>query len=144
MIYFGSEAFKSAYVDEYNRYCHNNSPSAAAHTLGNPLVLFADQRLLVLCAGHTQASFAPLIHATWIPEEARFEFTKDDPVWNHARIARDNFLTHAWIYKDVLKRDDAIRFRYCAELARELVEASPSAEAMLQESARFQPYLCMS
>lgn len=141
IIYFGNQSFKDMYTAESIRYMRHNSSGVRFTNFATPEVLFAEQRLLLLCLHAHGGVAAPFLDAVWKPKQG--QFVRHDPAhgpWAFAALDPSQIFTHAWIHKWHLCDNEATRTDYCRSLSSILAAEFPDRVPQLQNIAAFARY----
>ncbi len=142
IVYFGHQAFKDYYAREAIRYMTNNSLGLTFSDDVRPELLFAEQRLLTMCAREMNLVAQPFLRAIWSPE--RLWFTKHDErfsEWIFFQLNNQPLFTHAWLYKRYIKDNLEARRNYCRDLVRAIMFEFPDQARLLENIEGMQDYL---
>lgn len=127
IFYVANGDFKNYYVGEALRFMKNNSVAVEVAAPDTPELLFADQRLLTLCAREMRVTADPFLRAVWSPK--RSAFVRHDPLhgpWRFDIVAEQPLFTHLWFSKLDLLEDPLARAAYCQELASAITAHFPA------------------
>lgn len=136
LLYFGQDDFKAHYADEALRYIEGNHPVTHFAQPVRPEMLFAEQRLILLCARDKRIHLAPILDATYCPRRDRF--VDADSLygsWDYCSLYWQPLMTHAWIYKSYLERDYEARREYCEQLMALLYAEFPQHREVVKNIA---------
>lgn len=141
IIYFGHQGLKDYYARESIRYMTNNSLGPVFSDDVRPELLFAEQRLLPMCAREMNLVALPFLEAIWSPK--RLWFTKHDEKFGEWIFFRLNnpLFTHAWLYKRYIKDNLEARREYCRDLVKALMFEFPGQARLLENIEGMQDYL---
>jgi hypothetical protein len=142
LVYFGDQQLKDYYATEALRYMQHNSTGVTFLQAETPEILFAEQRLLPLCAEEKNAAFQPFLDATW--SARRSYFTKHDErhgEWLFFSIREQPLFTHVWFYKRYIEGNESVRQEYCRELVRAILDEFPSKRELLERIACVRSHL---
>lgn len=143
LIYFGDSSFKDYYSQEALRYITNNSVDILATKSETPESLFAEQRLLTMCAKEMSLKALPFIDATWSPIRSRFiKHDKKLGVWNFHKIENQPLITHAWFYKRLLESNVTAHDMYCRSLVKIILDEFPDIIKSLKNAKFIEKYTC--
>ncbi len=133
LVYFGNQKFKEYYAGEVLRFMRGNSIASQKATT-RPELLFAEQRMLFLCAMEKGIDFGSLLNTTYDPESDTFN-SLDDAVkeWDYPRLDCSQLFTHTWIYKNYLEKHRSLYERYCLRLLEFIKLANPEIYLRLSE-----------
>ena len=118
LAWFADAAFKNRYADAALAFMRDALPCGDRLTY----MVFAEQRLLPMLAAREGVPLAALADLGAL-------FTSGQ-----------NFFTHTWGYKNVLRADPAARERFCRRCASRLARDFPEAAPMLARVDGLEPY----
>ncbi len=133
IFYVANRDFKNYYVDEALRFMKNNSVGLQIDVPDTPELLFADQRLLTLCAREMGITTYPFLEAVWSPK--RSSFMRHDPVhgpWRFDMVTGQTLFTHLWFSKLDLLEAPLARAAYCRVLASVITSQFPEYAVVLR------------
>lgn len=142
IIYFKNEALKNYYASEALRFMRNNCRGMTFPNAATPEMLFAEQRLLPLCAKETDSLLLPYIDVVWSASRSCFEPPNLElNVWRFYSIRNQPLLTHTWHYKRHIEVEPTVRRQYCLDLVNAILEEFPQQFGLLQNIDFLRKYL---
>lgn len=142
LIYFGSSEFKDYYTAEALRYISKNSLGLVSKKAETPELLFAEQRLLLMCAKEKGIKFRPFLDTVWSPSLSYF--TKHDQSygrWDFPKIDNQSLFTHAWFYKRHIEDHQDKKTTYCKQLVSSIKNEFPKTFKALREHYYISKYV---
>ena len=143
LVYFADDKVKTHYAEEVIRFMHNNWVGGEFHLI-KPELLFVEQRLLPMIAHACgfENSTRPFIDTTWNCVEGRF--THHDPrfgEWKYYDLDDQPAITHLWIAKQHVEKNDRFRDYYCFRLLDRILSLRPKLATDLEKIGCVRPHL---
>jgi hypothetical protein len=135
LVYFKDDALKDYYASEALRYMIDNQVGGEFHLI-KPELLFVEQRLLPLCIYEMGLidRMKVFIDTIWNPSEGRF--TKHDGEigeWSYYDLVDQPVLTHLWIAKQHIEKNQKYRNFYCSRLLDSILTYFPELVTRLEK-----------
>jgi len=133
VVYFSDDRLKNYYAEQAIKYMADNVVGGD-FCLIKPELLFADQRLLPICADELGllSRTKPFIDTVWIPSDGTFN--RPDPElgwWHFYELDNQPLFTHIWIAKQAIEKNQKYRNYYCHTLLDLIFARRPDLEASL-------------
>ena len=120
VIYFRDEKVKALFCEEAFRFLKNNyfSPQKTIH----PEIYFVEQRmfLMVLKEMGLLCETNPIKDIIWSPAKGCFTKTGRSPYWIYYLPEKEQTVTHTWIAKSEIGKNQKFRNYYCCRLLEEI------------------------
>jgi hypothetical protein len=141
-VCFNHQRLMEAYTEEVIRFMEHNFVGGVFNII-KPELLFVEQRLLPMIAREMGLwdRIAPLIDTVW--SCAHGTFTRvDERVggWHFYHPERGQRVTHTWIAKQFIERNEAYRRYYCCRVIEHILALRPQLESALRTIASLRPY----
>lgn len=141
-MYFKDCSLRDYYVECAMKYMYNNP--CTVNMSGKSALLFAEQRLFTICVdekGNWQKT-APLIDITWDAKRGKFQVSKKRPEgWDFYQPDNNSIVTHTWIAKAQIEKNDKYRSYFSCRLIEKLRILDRHVEDILITIPCIQPYL---
>lgn len=143
IMYFKYDRLKNYYCREALKFLRHNFFTSK---FINSELLFVEQRLFLMCLQEMQAlKFTkPLIDIVWNPTKGYF--TSKHPNcswWNFYLPDPSEHITHTWISKKAMERNQKYRNYYCCRLLEEIQKLSPGILLQLEKIQTFDSFFSL-
>ena len=141
-IYFNDDKLKNYYVECAINYITNNFIPSSDKKIGNPEVLFVEQRLLALCYNDfgVNNEVVPLIDIEWDPKKGKFN-CKDKDGWPFFELDNDTKITHTWIAKPKIEENKLYKNYMCVREIEKILENRSDYYNTLKNIDSIKPYI---
>jgi hypothetical protein len=141
-VYFADEGLKNYYASEVIRFMVDNEVGDGFHLIKPELLI--EQRLLPMVIKERGLAdrAGPLIDAVWSAAEGRF--TRHDArfgEWQFYRLDNQPLLTHLWIAKQNMEKNQSYLNYYCYRLLDAILSNAPRLEAKLRRIGSLREHL---
>lgn len=141
VIYFEKNEVKNYYCKEAFKFMHQNFIKETKRVRSE--LYFVEQRLFPMCLKELGVfdRMKPLIDTLWSPAEGAF-IKKDISRgwWDFFIPEPEQFITHTWIAKNVIKANQKYCNYYCCRLLLEILKMMPQIEEKLRQTEMFDQY----
>lgn len=140
-IYFNDEILKNHFVDEGIRYMQDNFIASKRNNIGNPEILFVEQRLLPMCYKYMNLydKCSPLIDIVW--DSYNGEFINDKREWEFYDFDNNDIATHTWIAKQHIEKNTLYQNYMCLRLIEKILEIDNNYYDILKNINEVKPYI---
>ena len=141
-VYFSDEKLKDYYVNCAFEYMYNNFIDKQRNNIGNPEILFVEQRLLPMCYKdfNVTNSTTPLLNITWNPPQGRFVNERHNN-WKYYKVDNNSIATHLWIAKSDIENNKLYRNYLCCRLIEKIIEIDDRYYDLFANNPSIYPYI---
>ena len=143
-IYFSDENLKNYFIKKALEYMKNNFIDKTRNNIGNPEILFVEQRLLPMCYKDlgVYEKCSPLIDVIW--DAYNGEFSKDSKEdWEFFDFDNGSLITHTWIAKHMIDYNILYRNYMCVRLIEKIIEFDDKYYDVLANIEQIKPYILL-
>lgn len=141
-IYFNDEELKNYFVEQAMRYMENNFITSKRDNIGNPEILFVEQRLLRMCYKDMGVldKCSPLIDVVWGANEGEF-LNPEHRSWDFYNFDNNDIATHTWIAKQAIEKNELYQNYMCVRLIEKILELDYRYYDVLKNVEAVKPYV---
>lgn len=144
-VYFNHKELKEYYIESALNYMKNNHIDRKVK-LGNPELLFVEQRLLTMCIDELNLwdRTTTLVDITWDAKLGKFiKFNKKSGGWDFFNPDNKNIVTHTWIAKEAIEHNVLFRDYLCCRLIEMILDINGDMRSILGDMKVLDKYLLM-
>ena len=140
-IYFNENKIKDYYTDKGIEFMKDNFIDKTRDNIGNPEILFVEQRLLPMCYKdlNIEGDVTPLIDIEW--DAYKGEFTKGERTWEFFDVDNNDLITHTWIAKQAIDNNKKYETYMCIRLIEKIIQIDEKYYDILKNIKEITPYI---
>ena len=141
-IYFNDEKLKNYFVDQAMMYMKDNFIDSKRENIGNPEILFVEQRLLQMCYKDMNLldKCSPLIDIVWDSYNGEF-LNGNKRNWDFYDFDNNDIATHTWIAKHAIEKNVLYNNYMCLRLIEKILEIDSKYYDVLKNIDEVKPYI---
>ena len=140
-IYFNDEKIKNYYINNGIEFMKDNFIDKTRENIGNPEILFVEQRLLPMCYKDLNIvnEVTPIIDIEW--DAYKGEFTEGERTWEFFDVDNDDILTHTWIAKQAIEHNKKYETYMCSRIIEKILNIDDKYYDKLKSIKEIKPYI---
>ena len=140
-VYFNDEHLKKYYIEQGLLFMKNNFINKNQNNIGNPEILFVEQRLLPFCYKDLGMidKCSPLLDVVW--DAYNGDFIKNKNEWDFFNFDNNSIITHTWIAKDKIDNNTLYQNYMNVRLIEKILEFDNNYYDILSRIKEVKPYI---